>query len=70
MLDLAEVGFIDSSGLRSLLQARDACAARGLRFSLIVTDGPVSRLLDLAGVRDWFTYEPAPPPPGRPAPDQ
>lgn len=70
VLDLVGVGFIDSSGLRTLLQSRDTCNAQGLRFSLVVTDGPVSRLLDLTGVREWFTYEPAAPARTRPAPAQ
>jgi len=67
VLDLTAVGFIDSSGLRALLQSRDICAARELPFALTVTDGPVTRLLDLAGVQDWFTYQPADPATNRPA---
>ena len=56
VLDLRQVGFLDSSGLRGLLLCRDAAAARDIAFSLGVDDGPVTRLLDLAGVRDWFAY--------------
>jgi anti-anti-sigma factor len=56
VLDLTEVGFIDSSGLRALLQGRDAASARGLSFALAVVDGPVTRLLAAAGVSEWFDY--------------
>ena len=56
VLDLRDVGFIDSSGLRGLLLCRDQAAALGIEFSLAVAKGTVSRLLDVAGVQDWFTY--------------
>ena len=56
VLDLHHVGFLDSSGLRALFRCRDQAAAKGIGFSLAVSEGPVTRLLDVAGVRDWFTY--------------
>jgi len=56
VLDVRQVGFIDSSGLRALLLCRDHAVARGVDFSLALADGPVSRLLDVAGVRAWFAY--------------
>jgi anti-sigma B factor antagonist len=56
VLDLTRVGFIDSSGLRGLFLCRDQAAAKGIGLSLAVDDGPVTRLFDVAGVRDWFTY--------------
>jgi anti-sigma B factor antagonist len=57
VLDVATVSFIDSSGLRALLMCRDAAQARGLALVLAVPDGPVRRLLDVAGVAAWFDYE-------------
>lgn len=57
VLDLRQVGFMDSSGLRGVLLCREAARARGLSFSLAVDQGPVTRLFDVAGVRDWFTYD-------------
>jgi anti-sigma B factor antagonist len=57
VVDLRNVSFIDSSGLRALLVCRDAANERGLALSLAVEDGAVPRLLDVAGVRDWFDYE-------------
>lgn len=56
VLDLRQVGFMDSSGLRALLLCRDNAQAKGVGFSLAVAGGAVSRLLDVAGVKDWFTY--------------
>ena len=57
VLDLRQVGFIDSSGLRAVLQCRDRAGESGIDFSLAVGTGPVTRLLESAGVRDWFTYD-------------
>ena len=57
IVDLAGVEFIDSCGLRALLTGRDAARQTGRELALSLTDGPVSQLLDIAGVRDWFTYE-------------
>jgi len=55
-LDLREVTFMDSTGLRVLLEARERLspgAPGGLR--LIVTEGgSVDRLLKLVGVRELF----------------
>jgi anti-anti-sigma factor len=56
-MDLSDVSFIDSSGLRALLLCRDAAQARELALVLAVTDGPVRRLLEVAGVSSWFDYE-------------
>jgi len=56
VLDLRHVGFLDSSGLRGVLLCRDQAAARNIDFFLAVDGGAVARLLDVAGVKDWFTY--------------
>jgi len=57
VLDLADVSFMDSSGLRALLQAQELTKERGTTFALSVPPGQVARLLELAGVADWFDYE-------------
>lgn len=57
VLDVCRLQFLDSSGLRALLACRDRARSAGLPLSLAVTPGPVTRLLDVAGVRDWFDYE-------------
>jgi len=57
VLDLKKVGFIDSSGLRGLLRCQEDAGRYGLAMALAVDEGPVTRLLELAGVTGWFTYE-------------
>lgn len=57
VVDLTGVEFIDSCGLRALLTGRDAAQRAGRELALAVADGPVTALFDIAGVRDWFTYE-------------
>lgn len=60
VVDLTGVPFIDSAGLRALLLSRTAAEERGLTFELAVHPGPVTRLLDIAGVTNWFSYATAP----------
>jgi anti-anti-sigma factor len=60
LVDLRAVGFMDSTGLRALLHARRSTADAGGRISLLMTeDGPVARLLELAGVAALFGDEDA-----------
>jgi anti-sigma B factor antagonist len=47
VLDLTAVTFIDSTGLRVLIQADRACARSGSRLAVLAGDGPVRRLLGL-----------------------
>jgi anti-anti-sigma factor len=54
VLDLRELTFIDSSGIRELLHCRDAATARGARLALTLEPGAVSRALEVSGVRDVF----------------
>lgn len=56
VLDLRQVGFMDSSGLRALLRCKENAEAKGVAFSLAIDDGRVTRLLEVAGVKDWFAY--------------
>ena len=57
VLDLTDVPFLDSSGLRGLLRCARAAEDHGVHLSLDVVPGPVTMLLDTAGVRNWFSYE-------------
>lgn len=57
VLDVCGLQFLDSSGLRALLACRDRARSAGVPLTLAVTAGPVTRVLDVAGVRDWFDYE-------------
>jgi anti-anti-sigma factor len=54
VVDLCEVPFMDSTGLRSLIETRERLAKEGrpaLRVR-VQEGGPVARLLDLVGLRD------------------
>jgi anti-anti-sigma factor len=59
VLDLRELEFIDSSGLRSLLTARRRAEASGAGFSLVAGHRALERTLDIAGVRQVFSWTPA-----------
>lgn len=55
LVDIRGVTFMDSTGLRALLEARQRAADGGSPFFLQVEpDGAVARLLDLAGVAELF----------------
>ena len=59
VLDLRELEFIDSSGLRTLLTARKQAEDAGARFSLIAGHRGLERTLEIAGVHSVFTWTPA-----------
>ena len=60
-VDAIHVTFIDSAGLRTLMQARQAAVARGLEFTLRTQpEGQVQRVITLSGLDDTLTdYSPA-----------
>ena len=47
VVDLNAVTFIDSSGVRVLIEAERACGRSGSRLVVLAGDGPVRRVLDL-----------------------
>ncbi len=53
-LDLAAVEFMDSTGLRALLEARTAAAAAGRPFALARPSPAVSRVLELVDLTSEF----------------
>lgn len=58
VIDVTDVTFIDSSGLRALLRCRDEAARHDVSFTLQLGGNPqVERLLAVAGVESWFGYE-------------
>jgi anti-sigma B factor antagonist len=59
-LDLHNVSFIDSSGLRSLLNASRRAAERSLHVVLRNVGPEVARLLEITGTTERFTIEPKP----------
>jgi anti-anti-sigma factor len=59
VLDLRELEFIDSSGLRTLLTARKRADEAGSAFSLVAGHRGLERTLEIAGVHKVFTWTPA-----------
>jgi anti-sigma B factor antagonist len=57
VVDLTEVGFLDSSGLSVLLQARERLAA-GSGLRLVVTKPALQRVLAVTGLDEVFTIAP------------
>jgi anti-sigma B factor antagonist len=58
-VDLRKVDFMDSAGLRVLLAHQTRTAEHGGQLRLLLSEGPVMRLLELAGVRDNFSIRPS-----------
>jgi anti-sigma B factor antagonist len=59
LVDLAEVDFCDSAGLRALLgAAREIEARAGRMVVAAVPDSAVDRLLDLVGLREFLRVMP------------
>jgi anti-anti-sigma factor len=52
LLDLRGIEFMDSSGLRSLLEVRTACQQAHCRFAISAVGPQVQRLLEISGVVD------------------
>ncbi len=52
VLDLRELQFIDSTGLRVILAALQACRERGQEFAITRGSAQVERLLSITGVAD------------------
>lgn len=50
VLDLEQLRFIDSTGLRIILAARERCQQRGQRFAVTPGSPQVQRLLSVTGV--------------------
>lgn len=59
VLDLRELEFIDSSGLRTLLTARRQADAAHAQFSLVAGHRGLERTLEIAGVHKVFDWTPA-----------
>jgi anti-anti-sigma factor len=50
ILDLREVGFMDTSGLRLIIEEQHRAAATGYHFAVIPGSGRVQRLFEIAGL--------------------
>jgi anti-sigma B factor antagonist len=54
IVDLTQLEFLDSTGLGVLIGAHRRAVERGGSFCLIVSDGPISRLLNITGLVTVF----------------
>ena len=57
VLDLSSTDFLDSFGLRALLASEQRVVALGGRLAIRAPSKPVRRLLDIAGLTDFFVLE-------------
>lgn len=57
VLDLAGLGFLDSSGLRVFVTTREQLAARGAGLTLRHPSSNIRRLLDLTGLDEVIEVE-------------
>jgi len=55
VVDCAGITFIDSTGLRTLIEAVNKAEEAGRRFELTAVPTPVGRVFELAGVTEVFT---------------
>ena len=53
-VDLAAVPFLDSSGIRVLIQARKYATERGIGFSVSHATDPVVRVVATLGLQDYL----------------
>jgi anti-anti-sigma factor len=57
VVDLGELAFIDSSGLRTLLSADALAAEHGYELVLLPGQEPVQRVFELTGALDVLRFE-------------
>jgi anti-sigma B factor antagonist len=54
LIDMAKVEFVDSSGLRVLIEAHQEAQAADRRIQLTNPSSAVSRLLEISGIDDYL----------------
>ncbi len=54
VVDMSDVDFVDSSGLRTLIDAHQAAEAMGGRFVIRQPSATVVRLFEISGVNDYL----------------
>jgi anti-anti-sigma factor len=52
VLDLGGITFMDSSGLRSIMTAKDVCASAGVELRVLPGQPQVQRLFEITGLHD------------------
>lgn len=56
-LDLSAVAFVDSSGLRVLIDAHQRLVETGGALTIVSPSEPVMRLFEISGVRDYLSID-------------
>lgn len=56
-VDMSDVRFVDSSGLRVLIEAHQAALAQDRALSLANPSPAVTRLLEISGIDDYLVVE-------------
>jgi anti-sigma B factor antagonist len=54
IVDLTELDFMDSTGIKFLLDGRDAASRLGAEIAIAYGGGPIERILTVAGVTTLF----------------
>jgi stage II sporulation protein AA (anti-sigma F factor antagonist) len=59
VLDLRKVGFMDSQGIRLILTHRERLNGEGGHLRIVANGGPITRVIDLAGLTGVIDVEPS-----------
>jgi len=59
LVEMAEVSYIDSSGVASLVEGLRLARTRGLEFALIAVSEPALQVLELAKLQSVFSIHPS-----------
>lgn len=59
VVDLSEVSFIDSGGMRAIIVIERAAEERNIRLALRPPAGPVTELLEITGIREHIALTPS-----------
>jgi anti-anti-sigma factor len=57
VLDLGGLSFVDSTGLRAIVNLRDRCGKEGRTFTMLPGPRTVQRLFELTGLIDVLPFE-------------
>jgi anti-sigma B factor antagonist len=59
-LDLADISFLDSSGISVLVEFRNQAQERGIDMEIVSVSRPAARVLTIVGLADSFGIPPDP----------
>ncbi|MGE0563510.1 MAG: STAS domain-containing protein [Pseudolabrys sp.] len=59
LLDLGELSYISSAGLRIVLQAAKQMKSRGGRFALCALNAPIREIFDISGFSGFLDISPS-----------